>query len=230
MPFKSRVNSPAGTVQTPQCCPVELDQRMDLAGKVSVKLDRILATPKRGDEPFHRGCERLEFNLNAFWSWSVSDLVSNATRGRLAEFIVARALGVPTSCVRDEWGAFDLTTPAGTKVEVKSAAYVQSWSQRKLSAITFLVRKTRGWNPDTNIQDEQSCRQADVYVFALLAHQDKAAIDPMDLDQWRFYVLPTSILNQRQRSQHSITLSTLERLRAGPVGYADLKGAVSLAM
>jgi hypothetical protein len=29
-------------------------------------------------------------------------------------------------------------------------------------------------------------RHADVYVFALLAHTDKATVDPLSLDQWRF--------------------------------------------
>jgi hypothetical protein len=29
-------------------------------------------------------------------------------------------------------------------------------------------------------------RQADVYVFALLAHEDRTTIDPLDLDQWKF--------------------------------------------
>jgi len=66
---------------------------------------------------------------------SLSDLVSNATRGRLAEFIVAQALNVDTSGVRDEWAAYDLLTSSGIKVEVKSAAYLQSWAQRRHSNI-----------------------------------------------------------------------------------------------
>lgn len=38
-------------------------------------------------------------------------LVSNATRGRLAEFIVAAGLKIDTSGVRDEWAASDLDMP-----------------------------------------------------------------------------------------------------------------------
>ena len=55
-------------------------------------------------------------------------------------------------------------------------------------------------------------RHADVYVFALLAHQDKASVDPLDLAQWKFYVLPTSTLDSRNRSQYSITLKSLSTL------------------
>lgn len=161
-----------------------------------------------------------------FWRWSASDLLSNATRGRLAEFIVALALGINVRDeVRDEWGAFDLTSPEGVKVEVKSAAFIQSWAQLKHSTISFRVPKTRAWNADTNVQEKESRRQADVYVFALLAHKEQETIDPLNLDQWHFYVLPTRILDERTRSQHSITIRSLEKLCAA-VPFAELHHTV----
>jgi hypothetical protein len=72
-------------------------------------------------------------------------------------------------------------------------------------------------------------RQADVYVFALLAHQDKGTIDPLNVAQWQFYVLSRAILDSRQRSQHSITLRTLEKLSGGPVSFSELPGVVRKA-
>lgn len=51
---------------------------------------------RTGAERFHRGNEDLSIDLLSFWQWSTSDLVSNATRGVLAEYIVARALGLET--------------------------------------------------------------------------------------------------------------------------------------
>jgi len=65
-----------------------------------------------------------------------------------------------------------------------------------------------------------------VYVFALLAHTDKTTIDPLNLDQWRFYVLPTATLDGRTRSQHSITLRSLEKLCSEAITYAGLSKAV----
>lgn len=78
------------------------------------------------------GSERLTFNgkklaltVSDFWQWNLSDLVSNLTRGRLAEFIVAHALGIDVlEGVRNEWDAFDLITTDRVKVEVKSSAYL----------------------------------------------------------------------------------------------------------
>jgi len=46
------------------------------------------------------GGERLPFGMEDFWRWSASDLLSNALRGVLAEFIVARALGIDTTAAR----------------------------------------------------------------------------------------------------------------------------------
>ena len=52
--------------------------------------------------------------------------------------------------VRDEGRAYDLDTQAGVRIEVKSAAYVQSWQQSRLSKISFNVPKTFGWDRETN--------------------------------------------------------------------------------
>jgi hypothetical protein len=170
----------------------------------------------------------LGFDLHDFWAWSVSDLVSNATRGRLAEYIIARALGISTADVRNEWAAYDLKTPSGTTVEVKSAAYLQAWFQRRASTITFRTPPSRAWNPKTNVLSRELKRQAEVYVFALLAHMEKATLDPLDVTQWVFFVVPTKDLDARTRSQHSITLKTLERL-AVKVSFDGLPSAVETA-
>jgi hypothetical protein len=66
-------------------------------------------------------------------------------------------------------------------------------------------------------------------VFALLAHQEQATLDPLDLDQWEFYVLPTAVLDARERSQHSITLPSLKALHGEPVTFEGIAGAVAKA-
>lgn len=192
-------------------------------------LDRLVVERKTGRERFHANGSHLGFDLLSFWQWSTSDLVSNATRGRLAEYIVARALGLGGEGVRDEWAAYDLELADGTRVEVKSAAYLQSWFQSGYSRIMFLTPKTRGWDPQTNVFESEPRRQADVYVFALLAHRDKATVDPLNVTQWQFYVVPTAALDTRTRSQHSITLPSLHALTGGPVGYGGLRDAVRAA-
>jgi len=129
-----------------------------------------------GDERFQRDGQPLGLKLIEFWQWSTSDLVSNATRGILAEYIVATALGVADG-TRAEWDGFDLSirSKVGTKVriEVKSAAYLQSWSHKKFSNIRFGIRPTRKWDPETNELSAEVKRQADIYIFCLLSHKEK---------------------------------------------------------
>jgi hypothetical protein len=197
--------------------------------KPTDNLFRIRPNRLNGLEQFKSDGRLLDFEVMDFWRWSTSDLVSNATRGRLAEYIVARTLGVDTSGVRDEWAAYDLDTPEGIKVEVKSSAYLQSWAQRQPSSVLFSVRKARAWDPESNLQAPIPTRMADVYVFALLAHLDKSTLDPLNIDQWEFYVLPTKILNERNRSQHSITVASLRKLCAGPISAKMLRQAVTEA-
>ena len=175
-------------------------------------LDKIPVELKSGKEMLRSGNEDLPWSLMDFWQWSVSDIVSNATRGRFAEFIIATAIGSDLKTVRDEWQAFDLETKDNIKIEVKSAAYLQSWFQKKLSSISFSIKPSRHWDNTTNIQAKTSKRHGDIYVFCLLKHMDKATIDPLNLDQWEFYVLATRQIDNYKRSQHSITLKSLQKL------------------
>ena len=191
-------------------------------------LPKLEIAKKTGSERFHTGGTDVDFDVLDYWRWSASDFVSNVTRGVLAEYIVARAVGVSTTGVRDEWAAFDLETPDGIRIEVKSAAYVQSWQQSRLSPIRFRTPRTRAWTSEGGHYSPDSRCQADIYVFALLVHKLQLTIDPLDLDQWEFYVLSAAVLDAREGSQGSISLRVLETL-ASPVTYHELTAAVQEA-
>ncbi len=194
---------------------------------MSASLGRLHAVRKTGNETLHDAGMAVGGSVLDFWQWSASDLMSNATRGRLAEYIVYRAVGGAEAAVRDEWDAFDLTTPNGIRVEVKSAAYIQSWQQKRESLISFRCPKTRAWSPDTNALDRTARRQANVYVFALL--HEREAPDPLNVRHWQFYVVSARALDVRSRSQDSITLASLDR-EAGPaVDFAQLGAAITAA-
>ena len=181
---------------------------------------------KTGNEPFRCGEFLLNRTLLDFWRWSSSDLVNNALRGVLAEYIVARALDLPDS-TRIEWDAFDLKTPQGLTLEVKSAAYLQSWQQKALSQITFGIQPTRAWEAATNDYTGELRRQADIYVFCLLHHQDKATVDPLDVDQWTFFLLPTSVLDEKLPVQKSIRMASLLRMNPLHVTYQELADKIA---
>lgn len=183
---------------------------------------------RNGDEPFHDVGQDLGFTVGDFWSWSSSDLLSNALRGRVAEFLVARALGVDGG-IRNEWDAFDLTSKTGVTIEVKSSAYVQSWAQREPSRPSFGIAPTLAWSAETNEYSGAARRQAQVYVFALLHHEDRNTVDPLDVSQWEFFVVPTALLDERIPAQKTIGLSGLLGLTPRCCRFDGLAEAVEEA-
>ena len=185
----------------------------------------IVAERKSGLEELHENGEPVGTSVLDFWCWATSDLLSNATRGVLAEYIVARVLGLDSG-VRAQWDAYDLMTSTGLKVEVKSSAYLQSWYQKELSIIQFGIAPTLKWDEATNKRESERRRQADVYVFCVLTPRDQATVDPLNLKQWTFYVLPTVVLDQRVPTQKSIGLTGLKKLDAVKTDYDGLAEAI----
>lgn len=186
-------------------------------------LDPAWMTPPKpqlmtGDEPI----AGTAASLRDFWAWSLSDLRTNTVRPMLAEFLVARALGAAHR-PRIEWDAYDVRTPDGITVEVKSGAYLQAWAQSRLSTVRFGGLTARTWTAKDGYSTAGSYN-ADVYVFAVLTATDHASYDALDVDQWSFWVLPRSVV--QGTGQRSIQLSRVESLGGAPVTYAELAARV----
>ena len=173
-----------------------------------------------GAEAFTLKNQDLDFSVLSFWQWGLSDLLGNTLRGSLAEFIVAKAIGADAH-VSEEWDAYDLVTPSGTKVEVKSAAYVQTWVQKRPSAIQFSIRPTQGWADEGGRTEAK--RQADVYVLCLLDHKDRATVDPTNLDQWRFFVVRRADLDAQVGDQKTISLARVKNLFGPGISFGELQ-------
>lgn len=187
-----------------------------------------MPTRRTGEERFHTGGAPLPFSVLSFWQWAASDLVSNSLRGVLAEFLVAQALGIADG-IRVEWDACDLKTADGLRLEVKTAGYIQTWAQKALSAPTFDIGAKRTWDAEANTWSTAPSRSAEIYVFALHAHRDRATLDPLDLAQWEFYVLPTAVLDARCGTQKRINLAALLRLGPNRARFSDLPEAIRSA-
>ena len=150
---------------------------------------------------------RPPLRLLDFWVWVGSDVLNNALRGKVAEYIVGQATGSwAESPVRVEWDTVDITTPEGISIEVKSAAYIQSWQQPRPSRISFDIKKKIPWDPKTGEYGATSVRNAAVYVFCLLAHRDDRNINPLELAQWEFYVLSKRTIDTAFGDQKTVAL------------------------
>jgi len=166
-----------------------------------------------------------EIDKNDFWNWAHSDFLSNAQRGILAEYIVGMALNC-LSKKRIEWDAYDLVTNSGIKVEVKSAAYLQSWKQNKLSEIRFDIGKKKSWYAETNAFNKTCERSADVYIFSVLSEKNRNQINPLNLRQWFFMVLPSKIINSKFGKQKTVGLAALEKLGVRRLAFEEIKAEI----
>ena len=192
-------------------------------GLNKLKNGAIIAGRLTSDRPFVGG-ETTDLNgatILDYWQWAYSGIVGNTDRGNLAEFLVSRALNITTD-VRNDWEDFDLITEDGTKIEVKSSAYVQAWKQRRIYPPRFSIKKTL---PTWDYASTTKQRYADVYVFCLLAHLDKETINPMDVAQWEFYALRTDAIERDFGDAQSISLRDL-RSRSNQCSYSELKQGV----
>lgn len=167
----------------------------------------------KGTEPILDEHGQYVSDLNGFWSWAYSNVIDNAERGALAEYLIACALGIDDN-IRVNWDKYDLLSIEGIAVEVKASGYIQSWKQDKLSALSFGIQPTYGWNSATNTYEETMSRQSDIYVFCVHKHIEQETVNPLDIAQWDFYLLPTRVLNEKAGKQKRAKLSSLIKMGA----------------
>jgi len=172
-----------------------------------------------GLEPFTFHGNETGITLNDFWSWAFSDLLNNTLRGVMAEFLVSSTL--PSDKCRIDWTPYDLISPTGRRIEVKSAAYLQAWEQEHFSKILFDISPRRSWSPETGYSAE-SKRHSDLYVFCVYTalSRDNSILN---LDLWDFYVLPTWLLDEYRPTQKTISLDSLIALTAVKCDFNTLK-------
>lgn len=178
-----------------------------------------------GSEHFHQCGAALPENIISFWRWAYSNLAANNLRGHLAEFLVASDLDIARE-TRIEWNDCDLQYKSEIKIEIKSAAYLQSWRQSKHSAIAFNIAPSRGYDSQSDRRRKEATRNSEIYVFCLLAHKDKQTLDPINLDQWEFYVLPTEILDTKLGNQKTLSLSHLLQLNPTKCNYGNIARSI----
>lgn len=153
-----------------------------------------------------------------------SDLRSNVIRGVLAEFLVAKAVGAEQR-VRDAWDNYDVRTPDGTRIEVKSSAYLQSWTQKRLSRLVFGQLFGLAFDATTNEYGSDRKVRADVFVFCVHTEQDPAAYQVLDISKWTFYVVSADRV--RASGARTVGIAWVEAQAGAPARFDELAPAIA---
>ena len=175
-----------------------------------------------GKECFSFSGKPTNIELLSFWAWNQSFLLADGIRGELAEFIVASALGLADEKPRSSWGDYDLLLDGKYRIEVKSSAFLQAWDvydgvrlpvkkREGFSRVSFDIKPVRasGFNRRENVGIG---RHSEIYVFCLYACKNRNEADPLILDGWEFYVVPTARIDALCGEQKRISLGALKKL------------------
>lgn len=162
--------------------------------------------------------DEKQFKALDFWQWAFSDLVDNTTRGILGEFIVGKALGIDMTGVKYHWGICDLVQSDGTKIEVKTSAYMQTWNESKISNINFSGLKSKNVNGLDNGDEERY--NSDFYIFCIQTSKSHEEYDQFSLDQWMFKIVPREILARKKVK--SISLGSLQKIAPDTFDFKSL--------
>lgn len=165
-----------------------------------------------GDEPFTDTA--ICFKVQEFWAFALSDLITNMNRGHLAEFLVAKALGVADA--QNEFISdatpWDLDFEE-KRIEVKSSSFCQRWQGDNYPSHSqpgFDIRKKHRTEDRDRHPKPPTERHSDIIVFALFAKEGDLKPNPLALNNWRFFVVPTKAVNEQMQEKQRISLTQLQ--------------------
>ncbi len=179
---------------------------------------------KTGKEPFTNHGLSIGVSVLDFWRFSYSELNSDP-RDDIAEYLVALALGIHEPYNKLDWTPFDIDY-GGRPIEVKSTSYYQTWRKdgKVSKKRTFSIRKSIASG------EKESRRHSEVYVFCLLSGDNEEEANPLKLDNWDFYVVPTAVIDEQCGENKTISLTRLKNMGYEAIGYSNIKKAVDSAL
>ena len=182
-----------------------------------------------GKEKFIFKNQELGFDMLDFWKFHFSNIYD--LQDKIAEFIVSKALGVDVAHNNEYWTLWDVTYRS-KRIEVKETSYYHSFNKDgKISKNrTFGITMANGSYDLAKSGNSLLCRQNDIYVFCLNTGETSETSYPLDLNNWEFYVVPTSIINEKCGNNKTISLGRIKSLGFIPKKYNELRKEIDNAI
>lgn len=157
-----------------------------------------------------------------FWMFQFSNIYDK--QGEIAEYIVAKALGQSNAYNKDYWTLYDISYRK-RRIEVKESSYYHAWQtdeEPKSMQRVFGITKANSNHEKPNEENRYE-RQNDVYVFCLNTGFTKEEAFPLNLNNWKFYIVPTSFINEKCGDNKSISLSKIKKFGFTSKSYDEIK-------
>lgn len=170
-----------------------------------------------GQERFSKQGVSIGLTIFDFWQFQFSNIYD--LQEHIAEFLVAKALDIDKPYNRSGWTPFDILL-RGTRIEVKETGYFYSWQEDGKTSNRRSFRINQTYNAK-HIKE----RQNDIYVFCLNTGETAEDSNPLELEHWEFYVIPTKTINEECGNNKTISLSKVQRL-TNKVTFSEIKECI----
>lgn len=174
------------------------------------------------------------FSVLDYWKYAYSQM--EAENSTIAEFLVARTLGIEKAENVNYWTAYDMAY-RNKRIEIKATRYIHPWSDKISQVRTFSIEPSNNayWgNGDSGVSSgKKLSRQSEVYVFCLNVNKNLKDENILNLDYWRFYVVPTYKINEYCKdnpNQKKISLNVVKKLAEHECLYPEIREYVDRAI
>lgn len=186
------------------------------------KIKKLSDKHLTGEEEFSFNGKATGMTMLEFWRWHYSEIFD--LQEKIAEFIVARALGLNEADNVGSWTLYDIDY-RNTRIEIKETSYVHAWQtdeEEKSERRSFGITKAHSKYGDSS---SELARQNDIYVFCLNTGMTRAESNPLQLEHWEFYIVPTEVINEECGDGKSISLSRVRKM-TNAVDYSQIKSVI----
>ncbi len=177
-----------------------------------------------GNEKFTFNGVATELDMLDFWQFQFSNIYT--LQDSIAEYIVGKALGLTKAQNTDYWTLFDIPY-RNKRIEVKETSYYHPWNEGGKVSMqrTFGITKANS-SYENNNEENRFERQNDIYVFCLNTGDTKDASYPLNLNNWEFYIVPTSVINKHCENNKTIGLGRIRSLGYQAIQYDKIKDEI----
>ena len=181
-----------------------------------------------GKENFELNGKPLGFDMLDFWKFEFSNIYD--MQDEISEFIVAKALGIDVPYNKEMWTLYDVSY-RDARIEVKETSYYHPWNKdgNVSNQRSFGITKANSSyeHPD---QPNRFERQNDIYIFCVVNGETRETSNPLVLDNWDFYIVPTYVINEKCKNNKTISLNRIINLGYNPIRFDMLKQEVDLVI
>ena len=177
-----------------------------------------------GEEKFQQNGKEIDMSMLDLWQFKYSNIFN--MQEVIAEYLVAKALEKEKADNDTYWTLWDIDYRE-KRIEVKETSYYHSYNKPgKISKQRVFGINKANSSYEYEIEENRYERQNDIYVFCLNIGETAETSNPLNLDNWEFYIVPTDTINNNCGDNKTISLGRIQSLGFKAMRFDQIKKCV----